>query len=63
MEEARKKLRICLICIVAAAVIVGAVYYLNDVRKPSDVNEGTLVAVPDAGWMLDGAGDDFGYEQ
>ena len=28
MDEARKKLRVCLICVVAAAVILGLVYCL-----------------------------------
>ncbi len=43
MDNARKKLRVCLICVVMAAVIVGFIYYFNDVRSQSTVNEGTLV--------------------
>lgn len=43
MEEARKKLRICLMLVVTAAVIIGAVYYFNDVRNNRDMSGGTLV--------------------
>lgn len=43
MDNARKKLRVCLICVVMAAVVIGLIYYLNDMRSHSKVNEGTLV--------------------
>ncbi len=43
MDEARRKLRICLFCVVMAAVIIGAIYYINDVSNSSSINEGTLV--------------------
>ncbi len=43
MDEARKKLRLCLIFVVIAAIIIGFIYYFRDVRSKSDVNEGTLV--------------------
>ena len=43
MDEARRKIRICLVCIVMIAVIVGIVYYMNDVMGSSDPDEGTLV--------------------
>lgn len=43
MEEARKKLRICLMAVVAAAVIIGLVYYFGDVKKSRNMSEGTLV--------------------
>ena len=45
MEEARKKLRVCLIFIVALAVLVGCIYYFGEKNKEKDVNEGTLVMV------------------
>ena len=32
MEEARKKLRICMVLVVTAAIIVGLIYYFHDVR-------------------------------
>ncbi|MCF2554164.1 hypothetical protein [Faecalicatena contorta] len=45
MEEARKKLRVCLIFIVALAVLVGCIYYFGEKNKEKDVSEGTLVMV------------------
>ena len=43
MDEARKKLRVCLIFLVIAAVVIGVIYYVNDVYGKNDVNDGTLV--------------------
>ena len=43
MEEARRKLRIFLICVVMTAVLVGMIYYFTDVYGSEDVSEGTLV--------------------
>ncbi len=43
MEDARRRLRVCLICVVAIAVIVGFIYYFNEVRDGGKVSEGTLV--------------------
>ncbi len=43
MEEARKKLRICMVLVVAAAIIVGLIYYFHDVRGKDYATEGTLV--------------------
>lgn len=41
MEQARRKLRICLICVVFAAVLAGVAYYYYEEEIP--VNQGTLV--------------------
>lgn len=41
MDEARKKLRICLLCIVIAAVIAGVIYYINEERTGQTDSEGT----------------------
>ena len=43
MENARRKLRVCLICVVMAAVVIGLIYYFNDMRSRDKINEGTLV--------------------
>lgn len=43
MEEARRKLRICLIFVVTLAVMVGCIYYFNDVKKKENIDGGTLV--------------------
>ncbi len=48
MEEARRR-RVCLICVVAIAVIVGFIYYFNEVRDGGDVSEGTLVMAQSEG--------------
>ncbi len=43
MDEARKKLRLCLIFIVVLAVMIGVIYYFTDVYGQDKVSEGTLV--------------------
>lgn len=43
MDEARKKLRVCLICVVSAAVLMGCIYYFLSAGDDGTVNEGTLV--------------------
>lgn len=48
MEEARRKLRVFLICVVMAAVLIGVIYYFTDVYGSSDVSEGTLVKAGEA---------------
>ncbi len=45
MEEARRKLRICLLFVVMAAVIVGCIYYFEELEKQTHISEGTLVMV------------------
>ena len=53
MEKARKKIRVCLLCVVALAVILGVVWYFQEMKKNTSVTEGTLVerqeAMPGAG--------------
>lgn len=46
MDNARRKLRVCLICVVMAAVVIGLIYYFNDMRSHGKMNEGTLVEEP-----------------
>ncbi len=43
MEEARRKLRICLAVVVMAAVIAGCIYYFGEIQGSGHVDEGTLV--------------------
>ena len=43
MEDARRKIRMCLIFVVTLAVIIGLIYYFHDVRGNHRVNEGTLI--------------------
>lgn len=49
MEEGRRKIRVCLIFVVTAAVIIGMIYYFHDVKGSSKVNEGTLVEQEEKG--------------
>ena len=43
LDEARKKLKICLICVVSAAVLMGCISYFLSAGEGGTVNEGTLV--------------------
>lgn len=45
MNDARRKLRLCLILVVTAAVVIGVIYYFHDV-KGADYADGTLVSAP-----------------
>lgn len=56
MEEARKKLRICLFVVVTLAVIVGCIYYFGDRKNSEDVSAGTLVKVQ----QTEGMGREYG---
>lgn len=47
MEQARRKLRICLICVVFAAVLAGIAYYYYEDGKIEVINRGTLVKQTD----------------
>lgn len=60
MENARRKLRVCLICVVMAAVVIGLIYYFNDMRSQGKINEGTLVKnvmhLNEEDWQATGSG-------
>lgn len=58
MEEARKRLRVCLIFIVALAVLVGCIYYFGDAGKADDISEGTLVKT-----QTEGRVEEYGVKQ
>lgn len=61
MEEARKKLRLCLAVVVAAAVIIGLIYYFNDVKKGGNMSEGTLVKQAEWNLKTASAADNGGF--
>lgn len=50
MEEARKKLRICLFFVVAAAVVLGVIYYVSTLRVEDQFSDGTLVKIEKDLW-------------
>ncbi len=43
MEKERKKVRVCLFCVVLIAIAVGLVYYFSDVRKTETIDTGVLI--------------------
>lgn len=43
MEKQRKKVRVCLFCVVLLALAVGLVYYFSDVRPAEKIDKGVLV--------------------
>lgn len=53
MEKARWRIRICLLVVVLAAILVGAVYYWQEVRMPGS-SEGILITVTKGVWKDEG---------
>ena len=52
MEKAKRRVRICLICVVIIAVVMGILYYYHALGEDGVKAEGTLVSAVDAGWMM-----------
>lgn len=50
MEKSRKKLRVCLFCVVLAAVAVGFIYYFSEVRTSRGTDDGVLVTGTGIRW-------------
>lgn len=50
MEKAKRKVRICLICVIMVAIIVGIFYYYNELGKENLHGEGTLIQSIHSGW-------------
>lgn len=44
VEKSRKRIRICLICVVLTAVVIGIFYYYYEMQGNMAINEGTLIA-------------------
>lgn len=51
MEKERKKVRVCLFCVVLIAVAVGLVYYFSDVRQTETVDAGILITGVNRLWQ------------
>lgn len=45
MEEARKKIRLCLLIVVIVAVCVGVIYYFQEVKEKHETSDGVLVRI------------------
>lgn len=43
MEKAKKRVRICLLCVVFVAVVMGILYYYHGMNEDGVQAEGTLV--------------------
>lgn len=43
MEKAKKRIQLCLLFVVAVAVVIGMIYYFGDVRSTDQMAEGTLI--------------------
>jgi hypothetical protein len=50
MEKAKKRVRICLLCVVMLAVIMGILYYYHELNEEGARAEGTLVSASHEGW-------------
>lgn len=46
MEHAKRKLYTCLLLVVLAAVLIGVIYYWNEVNQIEIETRGTLVCAP-----------------
>ena len=52
MEKAKKRVRICLICVVVVAVVMGILYYYHGLEEGQAHMEGTLVSADIEGWKI-----------
>lgn len=50
MERAKKRVRICLLCVVMIAVVMGILYYYHDLNEEGVQAEGTLVSESCSEW-------------
>lgn len=49
MDNAKKRLRVCLICVVFLAIIVGLFYFYYDEKHTEMAGEGTLITITRVG--------------
>lgn len=50
MEKAKRRVRICLLVVVMTAVIMGILYYFNELQGEAISGEGTLITAVNTGW-------------
>ena len=50
MEKAKRGVRICLLCVVVLAIVMGILYYYHELRNTEIQAEGTLIAVTGNQW-------------
>lgn len=51
MEKAKKRVRVCLLCVVIIAVVMGILYYYHGMNEDGLQAEGTLVKIEQGSWM------------
>lgn len=49
MEKAKRRVRICLLCVVLTAVAMGILYYFTGYQEEAVQNQGTLVELIELG--------------
>lgn len=50
MEKAKRRVRVCLLCVVIIAVVMGILYYYHEMNEDGVQAEGTLVMVDCGRW-------------
>lgn len=50
MEKAKRRVRICLLCVVIVAVVMGILYYYHGMNEDGVQAEGTLVTADRGRW-------------
>lgn len=50
VEKAKRRIRVCLLIVVLAAVCIGIVYYCYNIKGGDSITEGTLIANIGTGW-------------
>lgn len=51
MEKAKRRVRICLLCVVIVAVVMGILYYYHEMNEDGVQAEGTLVTAERGRWI------------
>lgn len=52
MEKSRKRIHICLLCLMITAVILGILYYYNEVQREEMSDQGILITSVYEGWYV-----------
>ena len=51
MEKAKRRVRICLLCVVVVAIVMWILYYYHDLGDSGMHTEGTLISAVHSGWQ------------
>lgn len=50
MEKSRKRVRVCLFCVVLTAVLIGFIYYFTNVKNTKAIDDGVLITGTGIRW-------------